>query len=322
MKIAIAGAGAMGCVIGAHLALAGEDVVFVDVAEATVRAIRESGLRLTRRDGSEQRIPVRATLDPATVGPVDLLVVLVKCYHTEAAVKAAVPMIAEHTRVLSLQNGWGNGKRISRLVGAERVLLGVSYHSATVLAPGWVRHVGMGPTYLGAAGRPSDPAAERVAQTLTAAGIDTVVTADVVHQIWSKLSLNVCTLPTSALARLESAQLVQSGEMLELMRTLLQETVAVAAAQGIRLDFAERWEAITQLLARCAPGAKSSMLQDVEHKRRTEIDVINGAIIEAGRESALPTPCNETLFRLVKALELTFHDSPVTPPAPSLQPLR
>jgi 2-dehydropantoate 2-reductase len=119
------------------------------------------------------------------------------------------------------------------------------------------------------------------------------------------LALNVCTLPTSALLRFYAGQLIQHEGTLALMRVLLQEAVAVANAQGIDLNFDERWINITGLLER-ATGAKASMLQDVENRRRTEIDVINGAIVEAGRRLNIPTPYNETMVWLVKALEETF----------------
>jgi 2-dehydropantoate 2-reductase len=131
------------------------------------------------------------------------------------------------------------------------------------------------------------------------------VTDDVLKAIWSKLALNVCTLPTSALLRFYAGQLIQHTGTLELMQALLREVMSVANAQNIALEFDERWEAITGLLSR-ASGAKASMLQDVENRRRTEIDVINGAIVEAGQRLNIPTPYNQALVWLVKALEETF----------------
>ena len=153
-------------------------------------------------------------------------------------------------------------------------------------------------------GRVSDRL-KRVAEAFNAAGLETTVSEDVRQAIWSKLALNVCTLPTSALLRFFAGQLVEHEGTLALMRALLGEAVAVARAQQIALDFDERWAAITGLLGR-ATGARASMLQDVENRRRTEIDVINGAIVEAGRRLNIPTPYNETLVWLVKALEETF----------------
>jgi 2-dehydropantoate 2-reductase len=309
MKISVIGAGAMGSVIGGLLAKGGNDVTLIDVWETAIREINDRGLRVEDRSGNVEMIRLRATSNPAEVGPVDLVLVFVKCYDTEAAVGAAKPLIGPQTVVLSLQNGWGNGPRISAIVGRERLLLGVCYHSATVIGPGYVQHGGHGMTFMGELDGKMSDRLNRIADSFNRAGIEATATPVVLKEIWSKLAVNVCTLPTSALLRFFAPQLVQHDSLMELMRALLRETIAVANAQDIPLEFEERWEAITGLLRRCAPGVKASMLQDVERGRRTEIDVINGAIVEAGRRLNLPTPYNESMFWLVKSLEETFSPS-------------
>ena len=126
----------MGSVIGGTLARAGNDVVLVDVAKEIVDAIEREGLIIEDKSGQRSIVRLKATNDPNLVGVADLLIVFVKCYHTEAAVRQAAPIIGPNTVVLSLQNGWGNAARISKLAGPERLLVGVSYHSAVLLAPG------------------------------------------------------------------------------------------------------------------------------------------------------------------------------------------
>lgn len=306
MKIAVIGAGAMGSVIGGRLAKAGHDATLVDVAQPVVDAIKASGLRIEDKTGVIDTIPLRATTQPAEIGIVDLVIVFVKCYHTESAIQAAQPLIGPATKVLSLQNGWGNGPRIAGIVGEARVLLGVCYHSATVIAPGHIRHSGQGPTHIGNWRGPADGVAEQIAAAFNAAGIETRVAPEVLKEIWSKLALNVCTLPTSALLRMEAGQLIHHPELVALMSALLRETVAVAHAMQIPLDYDERWAAITGLLGRIAPGAKSSMHQDVEARRRTEIDVINGAIAAAGRDLKIPTPYNDSMVWLARSLENSY----------------
>jgi 2-dehydropantoate 2-reductase len=305
MKTAIIGAGAMGSVFGAMLSEAGQDVTLNDVSRPTVEAINERGLRLEDPPGETRAVAVRAATDPASVGPCDLVLVFVKCYHTEDAVRAAAPLIGPETAVLSLQNGWGNAPRIAAIVGQERVLAGVTYHSATVLGPGHVRHSGRGMTYAGELDGKKSQRLARIAETFQSAGIEVTATETVIHAIWSKLALNVCTLPTSAILRFTGGDLIAHEGSLNLMRSLLRETVAVANAQGIGLDEEERWEAITGLLKR-APNSRASMLQDVENRRRTEIDVVNGAVAAAGERLGIPTPHNQTMVWLVKALEETF----------------
>jgi 2-dehydropantoate 2-reductase len=309
MKIAVLGAGAMGSVIGGLLAKAGNEVTLIDVVKPAIDAINASGLKIEDKAGVVETVRLKATDQPASVGIADLLLVFVKCYHTEAAVANARPMIGPQTTVLSLQNGWGNGPRIAKIAGEDKLLLGVCYHSATVTAPGHVLHAGKGMTFIGEVNGKMTERLARVAKAFIAAGIEVTTTPDVLKEIWSKLALNVCTLPTSALLRFYAPQLVQHEAMLDLMRSLLREVVAVARAQGIALDFDERWEAITGLLKRCGPNAKSSMLQDVEKGRHTEIDVINGAIIEAGQRLSIATPYNDAMVKLIKSLEGTFKSA-------------
>ena len=217
-------------------------------------------------------------------------------------------MLGPRTTVLSLQNGWGNGPKIVEVVGPERLLLGVSYHSATMLGPGHVLHAGEGMTFIGETHGSMSDRLVAAAKLFNGAGIPVTPTSSILKEIWSKLALNAATLPTSASIRLSADRLLEPVDMQRLMQALLQEVVAVAQAQKIPLDFDERWQAISGLLGKLAPQTKGSMLQDVERQRRTEIDVINGAVVEAGRQFDIPTPYNNAMLWLVKALERSFED--------------
>lgn len=306
MKIAIVGgAGAMGGIVGALLAKDGNDVTLIDVAQAAVDKINADGLHVEFKSGVVEDVPIKAATNPATVGVVDTVIVFVKCYHTEAAVRTAAPMVGPQTSVLSLQNGWGNAPRIAALVGEEKVLAGVTYHSGTLVGPGHVKQTGVGLTFMGELNGQMSERLQALSATFNNAGIETTASTDVLKMIWQKLALNCCTLPASALLRFYAHQMVEHDGTLNVMNNVLREAVAVAHAQNIPLDFDERWAAITGLLKR-AVGGKASMLQDVENKRRTEIDVVNGAIVEAGQRLGIPTPYNQTLVWLTKALEETF----------------
>jgi 2-dehydropantoate 2-reductase len=306
MRIAmIGGGGAMGGVFGGYLAKSGNDVILIDVWHEAVEAITANGLRIDDKRGGSQIIRVRAETDPARIGQVELVIVFVKCMHTETAVRNAGPLLGSQTMVLTLQNGWGNAPRISEIVGKERVLAGVTYHSATVLAPGHVHHTEPGATFIGELGGKISQRLERIGEVFNGTGIEVVLSENVIQEIWSKLGLCVCTLPTSALLGFDSGQLVEHQGTLELMRGLLHEAVAVAKMHGVDLDEERYWEETVGSLKRY-PGAKASMLQDIEKRRRTEIDVINGAIVEAGRCLNIPTPYNQVMVWLVKSLEETF----------------
>jgi 2-dehydropantoate 2-reductase len=308
VKIAVlGGAGAMGSVIGGKLSKSGNDVTLIDTSIEAVKTIEEKGLLIEDKSGNKETIRIRATNDFAVDG-LDLVLVFVKCYHTEAAVKSIAPYLSAKSVVLSLQNGWGNAPLISSIVGQERTMIGVSYHSATVLTPGHVLHAGQGMTFIGELNGQISDRLNRISEVFKTADLDITPSASIIKEVWSKLSLNVCTLPTSALLKFYAGQLIEHEPMIMLMREILREAIQVANAQSINLDEEERWKVITGLLERAAK-AKASMLQDVERQRRTEIDVINGAIVEAGKRLNIPTPYNQSMVWLIKSLEGSFNSN-------------
>lgn len=306
MRIAIlGGGGAMGGIFGGYLARAGNDVTLVDVSQTAVQAINDKGLTIEEKDGTQPVIRVAASTEPSKVGPVDLIINFVKCYHTDAAVRAAAPMISGDTAVLSLQNGWGNAPRIADIVGEDKVLVGLTYHGGTLLGPGKVKHPGVGMTYIGELSGKMTPRLDAVIETFRAAQIETTRSERILDEVWKKLALNACTLPVAGLLHFMSHELVAFDGTKALMAAILQEVVAVAKAQGIALDYDERWAAITGLLEK-AVGGKASMLQDVEAGRQTEIEVINGAIVEAGRRTGAPTPVNETMVWMIQSKQAHY----------------
>jgi 2-dehydropantoate 2-reductase len=302
----LGGAGAMGAMFGARLAMGGATVTLIDVNRAALDRITREGVVLEEKSGERHRVAVSATDDPAAAGAQDAVLVFTKCYHTEAAVRGALPLIGPATTVASLQNGWGNASRIQSIIGADRVVAGVTYNSGALLGPGHTLQGGVGPTFVGEIDGGVSRRVDALVDALRAGGFETIASPGVRDEIWKKLALNVCTLPTAGIFTWEARKLIEARGMTELMAALLRETVAVATAQGIALDFDERWEAITGLLARIAPSLKGSMPTDIAHKRQTEIDVINGAIVDAGERCGIPTPHNATMVWLVKALESMY----------------
>jgi 2-dehydropantoate 2-reductase len=306
MRIAVlGGAGAMGGIFGGKLAAAGHDVTLIDVNETAIDAINTNGLVIEAKDGTRLTHAVRASAKPGDVGPVDVIMTFVKCYHTEVAVTAAKSLMGDGTVVLTLQNGWGNAQRISEIVGEDAVAVGLTYHSGTLLGPGHVKHPGQGMTFVGELSGTITPRIQVIAKALRSGGFDVTESASITTEVWKKLCLNICTLPTSALLRFFAHELVAYDAVKHQMAELLREAVAVAQAQGIAIDYDERWQAITSLLEK-AIGGKASMLQDVEARRRTEIDVINGAIVDAGLHAGVPTPHNQAMVWLVKAMEAKY----------------
>jgi 2-dehydropantoate 2-reductase len=290
----------MGSIFGARLHADGLDTVLVDVSAPLVEKINADGVAVVRGD-EETVTRVPATSDPSSVGPVDLVVFFVKCYHTAVAAESARPLVGGGTVVASLQNGWGNGDVLASVYEPARVAVGVTYNSGTVLELGRVAHPGVGPTYVGPFDGGADVAGP-VRDALAAAGFEVHVNEAIRPEIWKKLVLNAATLPTAALTGMNAGSLTAHGEMRELVSEAAREAVAVARALGYDIDAEERVAAIHALLERAGP-TKASMLQDFEAGRRTEVDVINGAVVKAAGETGTLAPLNRAFVALVKGWE-------------------
>lgn len=301
MKIAVVGAGAMGAIFGARFAQGGHDVVLVDVAAPLVEKINADGVAVVRGD-EETTTRVPATSDPSSLGPVDLAVFCVKCYHTPSAAQLARPLVGPDTVVASLQNGWGNGDVLAEVYPPEQIVVGVTYNSGTVLGVGRVAHPGVGPTTVGAFADGSTAGAERLAAALADGDLEATVASPIRPEIWKKLILNAATLPTAALTGMNAGALTAHDGMKELVSETAREAVAVARALGYDIDEQERVDFIHTLLAKAGP-TKASMLQDFEASRRTEIDVINGAVVRAADETGVPVPLNRGFVQLVQGWE-------------------
>lgn len=301
MKIAVMGAGAIGCVFGAALADAGFDTTMIDVRTDVVDAINAAGV-VVRRAGHERRVRIAATTAPATVGPVDLILFLVKSYHTDDAARLAGSMVVDRTVVATMQNGMGNGDILAGAFNPEQVVLGVTAESGTTLAPGVVDHPGRAATFVGPyEGGELEPA-KKLAEALAASGFDVEPTMSIATEIWRKLVVGASTLPAPALLGLTCGELMADEEMKRLVDETAVEVVRVARALGHGIDERERLEYIHDLLEQ-VPDAKGSMVQDIEAGRKTEIEMINGAVVRAGASAGVETPVNRTLVALVKGWE-------------------
>lgn len=301
MKIAVVGAGAMGSIFGARFAQAGHDTVLVDVSAPLVEKLNADGVTIVRGE-AETTTRVPATTDPSSVGPVDVAVFCVKCYHTASAVEVAQPLVGPGTVVASLQNGWGNGDVLAAAFPPAQIVVGVTYNSGLVQGPGRVVHPADQPTIVGSFADDGGDGPSRIAEALSAGGLEATVVSPVRPEIWKKLILNAATLPASALTGMTAGALTASEDAHTLVTDTACEAVMVAQALGYDIDAKERVHAIHALLEKAGPS-KASMLQDVEAGRRTEIDVINGAVVKAASEVGVDVPLNLTFVRLIKGWE-------------------
>ncbi len=299
MRIAVIGAGAMGSLFGARLGWGGNEVTLVNVWAEHVEAINRAGLYIEGLDGGETfRIP--ALTDPSSLGVQDLVIIFVKSYQTALALKRAKNIIGPETIVLTLQNGVGNAETILETVEDVTVIAGITSHGATVMGPGRIRHAGAGETVIGTV-RGEIRAAELVAAEFSRCGLETGIADDITGLLWGKLMINVGINALTAILGVVNGRLVESDSTLQLMRTLVEEAEAVARARGITLPYPDAYEKV-KAVASATGSNRSSMLQDLDRGRRTEIDFINGAVVREGVAAGVPTPCNRFVTLLVKAL--------------------
>lgn len=298
MKVAAIGAGALGSLFGGFLAADGHDVWLLHHRTGVAEAIDRDGVFVEGVDGTMRRIDVRASTDATRVGTVDLALVFVKAHGTLAAIDQHEACLGPETRVLSLQNGLTNHHRLRERVGRGRSLHGVTYQGVSLEGPGRIRRTDPGRSILGG----EDAAfADRVGDVFESAGLETTVVPDPFAVIWEKQLWGGAIKPLAALTRLSNRELVADEGLAELMATLMTETAAVAEARGYSVDAEATFEELMRRLE--GSSHTSSMLQDVEDGRRTEIDDVNGATVDLGAEEGVETPVNEVVTALVRGLE-------------------
>ncbi len=301
MKVTILGAGAMGCLFGGAFNRAGHAVTMVDVNAAHVNAINAHGVELDTRAGVEHlAIPARLPADVSELA--DLIVVFTKTFHTVGALVGISAAIGPDTHLLSLQNGLGNDRKLAGFVPDAQVMVGASMLPSDMVGPGKVRSHGTGYSRLYPAFG-GDPAfAATVAEALTEGGLPAQLDPEIHAAIWSKAIFNAVMNPLCALTLRTPGFLGAHGESRALITAAVNEGVAAAHASGIMID-PDPIHALTETSMTDHADHEASMVQDVKAGRRTEVDAINGAIVEAARSVGVAVPVLETLWRLVKLEE-------------------
>jgi 2-dehydropantoate 2-reductase len=303
MKTVIMGAGAMGSLFGGLLALGGEEVWLVDIWKEHIATIRSKGLILEEK-GKAQPIPIHATTEVASVGKADLVLIFVKTYHTEKAVSDARVLQKESTVFLTLQNGLGNEETICKYIDRKKVLLGVTGQGATLLGSGQIRHAGWGKTYVGEPDHQMTDRAIRMAQMFCSAGIETETSPNIHEHVWGKLLVNVGINALTALTGFKNGQLLDYPETTRLMERLVFEAAEVARKKGVHIE-EDPIEKVREAIEATREN-RSSMGQDFDHRRKTEIDVINGAVVREAQPLGISVPFNQAVTDLVKAIEKSF----------------
>lgn len=299
MKIAIIGAGAMGCLYGGKLsALEENQVILMDVWQDHVDAINEKGLLMEEGPNLLVYDKVKAHTDAEQIGVCDLAIVFVKSTMTKKAVESNKALFGKDTLVLTLQNGLGNVDLIEEVVGKGNVLAGTTAHGATMLEPGKMRHAGSGQTIIGELTGEVTPRLKEIVDMFNKASLEGQISENVLGLIWDKLLVNVGINALTALTGLLNGELLNYPEILNIMEGAVEEAKRVALALGIELGF-EDPVGHTKDVCKATASNKSSMLQDVSNGRPTEISMINGAVCREGEKVGISTPINSVLTNLI-----------------------
>lgn len=306
MKICVIGCGAVGSLFAAHLARAGEAEVFAyDLARDHVQAINRNGLRLSGE--ADFTAKLTATADSKQLPRCDYGIVATKSIHTRSAIEQTAHIFDDASAVCSVQNGVGNEELLAERV--KYVIRGTTFPAGHLVAPGHVGYDIKGDTWIGPFEPTNTPMkmVEELAGLLTRAGMNTAALADARGAQWTKLIFNAGTNPVGALTGLHHGAATFFPPTGELFEALIDEGLAVAKALGIELHNDPK---ALVLKAANAPGKhKASMLQDALAHRQTEVDFMNGAIVQWGEKLGVPTPLNRAVWALVKGLEDSWKKS-------------
>lgn len=294
IKVAVMGAGAVGCYYGGMLARAGHEVVLI-ARPQHVAAIARDGLRLQTTTFDEQ-VRLAASSAPGAVQGAQLVLFCVKSLDTESAGAQIRPYLASDALVLTLQNGVDNADRLRTVLTTTAVAAAVVYVATEMAGPGHVKHHGRGELVIEPAG-----ASQAVAQALIGAGVPTEISSNVRGALWAKLILNCAYNAVSAIAQLPYGRTVAGEGIQDVMRDVVAECLAVAQAEGVQVA-GDVHAAVAQLAA-SMPSQLSSTAQDLARGKRSEIDYLNGLIVKRGEALGVATPANRVLWALVKLIE-------------------
>ncbi len=304
MKITVIGAGAMGSLFGAILAESGEDVRLYDIWEEHVKAINEKGLDI-ELNGKTRSVSVNATSDKRQIGKTDLAIIFVKSTQTVDAARIASELVGNSGFVLTLQNGMGNADIIDEVIDPGRIIAGTTSYGATMLGPGSIRHAGTGPTVIGMWTGIQKTGIAKITDVFNKAGIVTETVDDVRSVIWGKLLVNVGINAITALTGIKNGRILDLAATKALSCAAVEEALEVARAQGVKVSD-NTVEHVFQV-AEATRNNRSSMGQDVDNKRQTEISAINGAIVKEAQKLGVTVPVNQTLTALVETLQAHYE---------------
>ena len=304
-KVAVLGAGAMGCLFGGLMAEKGLDVTLIDVWKEHVDAINSKGLKMDGH-GGDRYIKIKATTDPSTLKPVDAIIIMCKATALEEALTNAKNIIGDKTMLMSFQNGIGHEAIMQKIAGKEKVLGGTTTQASNVLGPGHIKNHAALPSWIGEYEGGMSDRVKDLAETFTAHNLETIAVPDIKKRKWMKLFALTAIGPLSSIFDLHHTDLYISNKNQEVSRELgkkiILETREVAKADGVDVTEDECLEMFNKIVDSKQTN-KSSMCFDILNKRKTEIDFINGAVSKIGKGHGVKTPMNDLMYKMIMVKE-------------------
>ena len=305
MKIVIIGAGAMGCLYGAYLSRKHE-VIMLDSFDKQVEAINQNGITVLEEDGTENKFTnIKACISGEYKEAADLVVVFVKSTFTEDALRDNKKLFGDKTLVMTLQNGAGNDRKIAKYVNKKNIIIGTSKHNSVNLGGGKVRHSGSGETTIGS-NLENNTNLDKIQAILEESGFKVEKTNDIQRVIWSKLFVNLSINTFTAITRAPIGSMIENKYAWDFAEKMICEAVDVAEADGTHFSYREVLNMVHHVCEDAGKGY-SSMSQDVMNCRLTEIDAINGAIVEQAKLYNVKVHYNSLIVDLIHAIEGAYQ---------------
>jgi len=302
VKIVIIGPGAMGCLYAFLLTRSSHEVWLLDYREDRANFIRSQGLKIEGVSGQYQIPFERICTDAGIIGKADLIIIFVKAYATEAAIKRAGSAVKSSTIILTLQNGLGNIESICALYPDAHCVAGTTAQGATLIATGHIRHAGIGETTIGAVAGSGKFHTELIRDLFMSALIPVQIAEDVTSLLWGKLLINCGINPITAIMKIKNGHIPAFPNLLAVMQRAVDEGAHIASKLGIAVPYQDPAQKVIEVCAATAEN-RSSMLQDIEAGKKTEIEYMNGAIVRHGQHLGIDIPVNSFLTDMVLALE-------------------
>lgn len=298
MNIIIVGAGSIGSLFGALLSK--KNTVILVGRTPHITAIQRNGLNISGKTHFHVNLLAVDSITDISI-PVNLIILTVKSYDTETAIRQIISLIKEDTLVMSLQNGLDNIEKMRYIIDKNRIVAGITTHGAILTRPGVINHTGIGKTILGVIDNSQSKQLENITNLFNESGIETQASNDIIKEIWAKAIINSSINPLTAFFTCKNGYLLENPLLEKIVENICEESTCIAQAEGILLTTSAMIQQTKEVI-KDTVNNYSSMLQSVLQGKKTEIESINGKLLTIGKQHGMDTSLNEILVEFITSL--------------------